>query len=144
MAYEDVGLANPNLLQRVVLAIQSAERLGFPEAHHILATIAIELCLSPKSNSAYIAITKALNDIEFNGTGGYDVPKHLKDNHYASVSKLGHTGYLYPHDFPNHWVNQQYLPKEIKDKKYYTCGNNEIEIKMNKILENRKKNEKVC
>lgn len=139
MAYEDVGLANPNLIQRVILGIQSAERLGFPEANHILATIAIELCLSPKSNSSYKAISQALYDIDHNGTGSYDIPKHLKDNHYASASKLGHSGYLYPHDYPNHWVKQNYLPQELINKKYYTYGNNEIEIKMNKILENRKK-----
>lgn len=142
MAYEDVGLANPNLIQRVILGIQSAEKLGFPEANHILATIAIELCLSPKSNSSYVAITKALNEIENEGTGSYDIPKHLKDTHYASASKLGHGNYLYPHDYENNWVKQSYLPKELINKKYYIHGNNEIEIKMNKILNNRKNNEK--
>lgn len=139
MAYEDVGLANPNLLSRVILAINSAERLGFPEANQILAATAIELCLSPKSNSAINAISNALSDINNNGTGTYDIPNHLKDTHYKSASKLGYGGYKYPHDYKNNWVKQEYLPKELKDIKYYKPGNNEIEIKMNKILNDRKK-----
>ncbi len=139
MAYEDIGLANPNLLSRVILAVNSAERLGFPEAHQILATTVIELCLSPKSNSAYNAISEAINDIDFNGAGTYDIPKHLKDTHYKSATKLGYGNYKYPHDYPNNWVKQEYLPKELKSKKYYKIGNNDIEIKMNEILEKRKK-----
>lgn len=139
MAYEDIGLANPNLLSRVILAINSAERLGFPEANQILATTVIELCMSPKSNSSYKAITKALLDIDENGIGTFDIPKHLKDTHYKSATKLGYGGYKYPHDYKNNWVQQDYLPNELKGKKYYEKANNEIELKMNKIWMDRKK-----
>lgn len=140
MAYEDIGLANPSLLSRVILAINSAERLGFPEANQILATTVIELCLSPKSNSAYMAISKALIDMD-DGLGSLDIPIHLKDTHYKSATKLGYGNYKYPHDYKNNWVKQQYLPKEIINKKYYIPSNNNIELKMNEILKERK-NEK--
>lgn len=139
MAYEDIGLANPNLLSRVILAINSAERLGFPEANQILSTTVIELCMSPKSNSSYKAISKALIDIDENGTGAFDIPKHLKDTHYKSASKLGYGGYKFPHDYKNNWIEQDYLPNELKGKKYYEKSNNEIELKMNKIWMDRKK-----
>lgn len=137
MAYEDVGLANPALLSRVILAIQSAERLGFPEAKQILATTAIELCLSPKSNSAYLAINHALADVNA-GFGALEIPIHLKDTHYASASKLGYVGYKYPHDYPNHWVQQQYLPKALINKKYYLAQDNPVEAKLNENLKQRK------
>lgn len=116
-AYEDIGLANPTLIARVVIATEAAIRVGFPEANQILSTTVIEMCLSPKSNSAYSAISKALLSLD-NGEI-YRVPNHLRDNHYKSHTKLGHTGYKYPHDFPKSWVDQQYLPNELKDKKYY-------------------------
>lgn len=141
MAYEDIGLANPSLLQRVILAINSAEKLGFPEANQVLAATAIEMCLSPKSNSAYLAISNAINDVE-NGMGNFDIPIHLKDTHYASAQKLGYGNYKFPHDYPNHWVKQQYLPKELIKKKYYFEQNNQIEKKMNDNLRERIKNEK--
>lgn len=136
MAYEDVGLANPNLVSRTKNAIDVAERLGFPEANQVLATIVLELCLSPKSNSAYLAITKALNDKRAS-----DIPNHLKDNHYKSHKKLGYGDYKYPHDYPFHWVQQDYLPKSLKDTKYYYSSKNDIELKMNQYWE-RIKNEK--
>ena len=139
MAYEDVGLANPNLLSRVILATNSAERLGFPEANQILADTVIELCLSPKSNSGINAITKALYDIDHNGTGNFDIPKHLKDTHYKSATKLGYGNYKYPHNYKNAWVKQEYLPKELKNVKYYVPNKNDIETKMNLSLEERKK-----
>lgn len=136
MAYEDIGLANPNLVSRTKNAIDVAERLGFPEAYQVLATITIELCLSPKSNSAYLAISNALKD---NRT--FDVPNHLKDNHYKSHKKLGYSGYKYPHDYPFNWVQQEYLPKNLKGTKYYYPSKNDIELKMNQYWE-RIKNEK--
>ncbi|WP_406602603.1 replication-associated recombination protein A [Metamycoplasma sualvi] len=136
MAYEDVGLANPNLISRTKNAIDVAERLGFPEAHQVLATIVIELCLSPKSNSAYLAISAALKD-----SRASDIPNHLKDNHYKSHKKLGYGDYKYPHDFPHHWVQQEYLPKSLKGTKYYHPSKNDIETKMNQYWE-RIKNEK--
>ncbi|WP_423799170.1 replication-associated recombination protein A [Neobacillus sp. SAB-20_R2A] len=118
IAYEDIGLANPQAGARTLAAIETAERLGFPEARIPLANAVIELCLSPKSNSAILAIDAALSDIQRGITG--DVPDHLKDAHYKGAKELGRgIGYKYPHDYENGWVPQQYLPDRIKNKQYY-------------------------
>ncbi|WP_097038600.1 replication-associated recombination protein A [Salinicoccus kekensis] len=118
IAYEDIGLANPQLATRTLNAIISAERLGFPEARIPLANAAIELALSPKSNSAYKSLDSALADIKKGKAG--TVPKHLKDGHYASAEKLGNAvGYKYPHNFPNNVVAQQYMPDTLKDRQYF-------------------------
>ncbi|WP_121611586.1 replication-associated recombination protein A [Mesobacillus foraminis] len=118
IAYEDVGLANPELCSRILPAIQSVERLGLPEGRIPLSVITIELCLSPKSNTAYKALDKAIDDIRNGRTG--EIPMHLRDAHYRGAEKLGHgVEYLYPHDYPNSWVNQDYLPSELKDRVYY-------------------------
>lgn len=108
IAYEDIGLANPSMGPKVDACINACERLGLPEARIPLAATVIELALSPKSNSAEMAIEAALNDIRSGNTG--NVPNHIKTN-----SK----DYLYPHSYPNGWVKQQYLPNQIKDRKYY-------------------------
>ncbi|WP_424162833.1 replication-associated recombination protein A [Bacillus amyloliquefaciens] len=118
IAYEDIGLASPQAGPRVLSAIQTAERIGFPEARIPLANAVIELCLSPKSNSAISAIDEALKDIRSGKIG--DVPKHLKDAHYKGAQELGRgIGYQYPHNFENGWVEQQYLPDPLKNKQYY-------------------------
>ncbi|MEC1336129.1 replication-associated recombination protein A [Bacillus velezensis] len=118
IAYEDIGLASPQAGSRVLSAIQTAERIGFPEARIPLANAVIELCLSPKSNSAISAVDEALKDIRTGKIG--DVPKHLKDAHYKGAQELGRgIGYQYPHDFENGWVEQQYLPDPLKNKQYY-------------------------
>ncbi|AOC91884.1 replication-associated recombination protein A [Bacillus sp. L381] len=118
IAYEDIGLASPQAGPRVLGAIQTAERIGFPEARIPLANAVIELCLSPKSNSAISAVDEALKDIRSGKIG--DVPKHLKDAHYKGAQELGRgIGYQYPHDFENGWVEQQYLPDPLKNKQYY-------------------------
>lgn len=118
IAYEDVGLANPQAGARTLAAIETAERIGFPEARIPLANAVIELCLSPKSNSAVIAIQAALEDIQKGIVG--EVPDHLKDAHYKGAKDLGRgIGYLYPHDYENGWVPQQYLPNKLKNKQYY-------------------------
>lgn len=118
IAYEDIGLANPPAAARTNLAIQAAERLGFPEGRIPLANAVIELCLSPKSNSAISAIDSALERINKGHYG--EVPDHLKDAHYQGAHKLGHgNDYLFPHDYPEDWVKQQYLPDPIKDDQYY-------------------------
>ncbi|MBZ5519884.1 replication-associated recombination protein A [Bacillus sp. KS1] len=118
IAYEDIGLASPQAGPRVLSAIQTAERIGFPEARIPLANAVIELCLSPKSNSAISAIDEALKDIRTGKIG--DVPKHLKDAHYKGAQEFGRgIGYQYPHDFENGWVEQQYLPDPLKNKQYY-------------------------
>ncbi|MBB1097983.1 replication-associated recombination protein A [Limosilactobacillus sp. STM2_1] len=117
-AYEDIGLANMPAVQRAITAIQVAERVGLPEARIPLADAVIELCLSPKSNSGITAIDEALSQVHQGGFG--DVPDHLKDAHYKGAAKLGHgVDYDFPHDYPQDWVAQQYLPDRIKDAQYY-------------------------
>ncbi|WP_409276313.1 replication-associated recombination protein A [Neobacillus sp. SCS-31] len=123
IAYEDVGLANPQAGARTLSAIETAERIGFPEARIPLANAVIELCLSPKSNSAIMAIDSALADIR-KGISG-EVPDHLKDAHYKGAKELGRgIDYLYPHDYESGWVRQKYLPDRIKNKKYYVPKKN--------------------
>lgn len=118
IAYEDIGLANPQAGGRTLQAIEASERLGFPEARIPLANAVVELCLSPKSNSAHTALDAALADVK-NGLSG-EVPPHLKDAHYIGAQKLGRgTDYLYPHNYENGWVKQQYLPDRLKNKVYY-------------------------
>ncbi|GIO27641.1 replication-associated recombination protein A [Ornithinibacillus bavariensis] len=118
IAYEDIGLANPQAGPRAVAAVEAAERLGFPEARIPLAVAIVELCLSPKSNSAYQALDAALADIRTGRSG--EIPNHLKDSHYVGAKSLGRgIDYKYPHDYPNGWVYQQYLPDAIKSKQYY-------------------------
>src|SRR5690625_3370944 len=122
IAYEDIGLANPQAGPRAIAAVEAAERVGFPEARIPLSVSIIELALSPKSNSAYKALDKALTDIRSGQTG--DIPSHLKDTHYSGAKKLGRgIRYKYPHDYESGWVKQQYLPNEIKNKLYYQPKN---------------------
>ncbi len=123
IAYEDIGLANPSMGPKVDAAINACERLGLPEAQIILANIVIELALSPKSNSAYLAIDAALNDIRLGNTG--NVPNHIKTTS---------PDYLYPHNYPNHFVKQQYLPDNLINKKYYIPNNNANERKLREIM----------
>lgn len=123
IAYEDIGLANPPAAARTVDAVTAAEKIGLPEGRIPLAVAVIDLCLSPKSNSAINAIDRALADINRGGYG--DVPAHLKDAHYQGAKILGHgTDYLYPHDYPHDWIPQQYLPNPIKNKSYYEPKDN--------------------
>jgi len=118
IAYEDIGLANPQAGPRAVAAVEAAERIGFPEARIPLSVAVVELALSPKSNSAYKALDAALQDIRTGVTG--QIPDHLKDAHYAGAAKLGHgKDYKYPHNYEGSWIKQQYLPNEIQAKKYY-------------------------
>ena len=122
IAYEDIGLANPAMGPKVMAAIHAAELVGLPGARIPLGTLVAEMALSPKSNSAHTALDEALADIE-NGTTG-NLPEHIKTN-----SPL----YKYPHDYPNAWVKQQYLPDNIKNKKYYKPKNNKYEDNLNKL-----------
>ncbi|HEC2173039.1 TPA: replication-associated recombination protein A [Staphylococcus delphini] len=119
ISYEDIGLASPGAGQRTLAAIESAERLGFPEARIPLSQAVIELCLSPKSNSAIRSIDAALSDIRKGHIG--QVPDYLKDGHYQGAKALGRAvGYQYPHNYPNGFVAQQYLPDLLKNRQYYT------------------------
>ncbi|MBM7544548.1 replication-associated recombination protein A [Periweissella beninensis] len=118
IAYEDIGLANPQLAARTLQATNTAEKIGLPEARIPLANIAIELALSPKSNSALIAIDAALNDLH--SYGNLAIPAHLKDAHYQGATKLGHgVHYKYPHNYQNDWIRQQYLPSKLKKQIYF-------------------------
>ncbi|MBC2172557.1 replication-associated recombination protein A [Listeria booriae] len=118
MAYEDVGLANPQAATHTLSAIHTAEKIGFPEARIPLANAVIELCLSPKSNSAISAIDAALADIRAGKSG--EVPDHLRDGHYSGAKELGRAiDYKYPHSYENAWVDQQYLPDRLLKAKYY-------------------------
>ena len=123
IAYEDIGLANPNMGPRVDACINACERLGLPEAKIPLAVMVIDLALSPKSNSAYMGLNLALQDIEKGNY--YSVPNHIKTNS---------PDYKYPHDYPNNWVNQEYLPPKLKNRKYYIPKNNKYENQLEKIM----------
>lgn len=122
IAYEDIGLANPGIGPRLDAAINAAERVGLPEARIPIAAIAVEMALSPKSNSTYLAIDAALNDIRKGNTG--NVPNHIKTSS---------TTYKYPHDYKNDWVMQEYLPENLKNTKYYHAKDNLIERNLNKV-----------
>ncbi len=128
IAYEDIGLANPSIGPKVMAAIHAAELVGLPEARIPLGTVVCEMALSPKSNSAHVALDLALNDIRMGNTG--NVPDHIKTS-----SKT----YKYPHNYPKSWVEQQYLPDNIKNKKYYTPKHNKYEDNLNYGHDNMKK-----
>lgn len=127
-ACEDVGLAYPQVIPIVKAAVDTAREVGLPEARIPLADAVILVATAPKSNSAYNAINEAMTDIE-RGIGG-DIPRQLQNKHFDgedAVVRGQH--YKYPHDYPNHYVNQQYLPDEIKNKQYYRFGTNKTEQK---------------
>lgn len=126
VASEDVGLAVPQAITITEACVSAALQLGFPEARIPLAQATIYLAQCPKSNSVINAIDLALADLDSIETG--DIPMHLKDAHYSGAAKLGRgLEYKYPHDYENNYVDQQYLPEPIKDRKYYTHGLNKNE-----------------
>lgn len=130
IVYEDIGLANPSMGPKVMAAIEASERLGMPEMCIPLGTVIIELCLSPKSNTGKLAIHAALSDIEQGNVG--NVPKHLKNTPDST--------YKYPHDYPNAFVKQQYLPDKIKNKEYYKGKNtSKYEMQLIEIYNKLKK-----
>lgn len=117
-ASEDVGVANPIAMLQAAAAATALETMGMPEARLPIAQAIIAVCESPKSNSVSAAVDAAMADAEKGGFG--PVPVHLRDTHYAGHSRIGSgEGYLYPHDFPGHWVQQEYMPPEVKGKTYY-------------------------
>ena len=143
-ASEDVGLANPQALQTAVSAAKAVEMIGMPEARIILSQAAIIVAVSPKSNSSYIAISKALHDVENKKTG--EIPMHLKNAVTDDMRKAGYgKNYKYAHDYNGNYVYQQYLPEEIKNTKYYKHSDNGYENKINewikKIRKGRLENE---
>lgn len=134
---EDIGLAYPNAIAVTKACVDSALQLGFPEARIPLSEAVLFLSGLPKSNSAICAIDEALADVRSGKAG--QVPLHLKDSHYQGASKLGRgDGYKYPHNYPNSYVKQQYLPDNLKNKKYYNPGNNKMEDAVRNYLDKLK------
>ena len=122
-ASEDVGLANPNALVIANNAIQAVHMVGMPEARIILSEAAIYVATSPKSNASYLAINKAIEDVKSRDTG--EVPMHIRNAPIEQMKSLGyHEGYKYPHDYPGHYVEQQYLPDKVLGTKYYIKDEN--------------------
>lgn len=136
-ASEDVGNADPQALQVAVAAAQAVERIGYPESNLILAQAATYVACAPKSN-ACCGIFDAQQTVR--ETGNLPVPTHLQDAHYKGAAKLGHgEGYIYPHDYPNHYVKQQYLPYELKGKTFYEPSDNGYEAKIKEHMKRIKK-----
>ncbi|MFS0786204.1 replication-associated recombination protein A [Shouchella sp. 1P09AA] len=138
IAYEDIGLANPQAGSRTLTAIEASERIGLPEARIPLANAVVELALSPKSNSAYKGIDAALAAIQEGGNA--TIPLHLKDAHYQGAKNLGRgTEYKYPHDYEGGWVKQQYLPDAFKAHSYYEPNrDNKFENALASLYDKRK------
>ena len=124
-ASEDVGMAYPQAALIVKACVDNALQLGLPEARLPLAQAAVLLATSPKSNSVYQGIAAAMADVKAGRVG--DIPRELQNVHADSAGLEREQGYLYPHDFPGHWVRQQYLPDELKNRKYYQYGDNKTE-----------------
>ncbi len=136
LASEDIGNASPQALSVATSAAQAVELIGMPEARIILAQATTFLATAPKSNASYLAIDRALSDIK-NGVI-HEVPKPLRDGHYKDAKSMGNSlGYLYPHDYPNHWVRQEYLPDEAK---YYQPSNQGYELRIKEKMKNNDKN----
>jgi len=128
-ASEDVGNADPNALVVATNASMAVERIGMPEAQIILSQAAAYVACAPKSNAACNAIFAAMQEVE--KSGNLPIPTHLQDAHYKGASKLGRgTGYKYAHDYPNHYVEQQYLPYELNGKEFYSPSGNGYEQKI--------------
>ena len=125
IAAEDVGLAYPQIIPIVNACVDMAFKLGMPEAAIPLADATVLMATSPKSNSAYLALHEAMADVKDGKGRGF--PRHLQNMHADSYSMEREQGYLYPHDYPNHWVQQQYLPDELVGTKYYEYGPNKVE-----------------
>lgn len=137
-ASEDIGLAYPAAASIVKACVDSALQVGLPEAQIPLSHAVLLLATAPKSNSAVLAISEAMRDIEAGDAG--EVPQHLKDAHYGGAKKLGRgITYMYPHDFANNYVKQEYLPDTLKGKKYYRPQNNKNETAIKNYWEKVKK-----
>jgi putative ATPase len=128
-ACEDVGLADPNALVVANAAFEAVIKVGMPEARIILSEAAIYVATAPKSNSAICAADDALEEIR--NSGSLPIPPHLQDAHYKGAAKLGHgLGYQYAHDFPNHYVKQQYLPYELDGREFFRPDGQGYEVKI--------------
>lgn len=127
IAYEDIGLANPGIGPKVIAAIEACERIGYPELQIPLGVIVTEMALSPKSNSGYSGIAAAISDINAGNVGR--IPEHIRTNSPT---------YKYPHNYPNYWVEQEYLPENLKGRKYYFPKRNKFETEMYKFNQSLK------
>ena len=136
-ASEDVGLAYPMAVPIVKACVDSALQLGMPEGRLPLAEAVLFLATAPKSNSSYNAIAAAMRDVKAGKLG--NIPRELQNVHADSAGQEREQGYLYPHDYPGHWVKQQYLPDLLKDKQYYLYGDNKIEQAAKKYWDEIKK-----
>lgn len=140
-AAEDVGMADPQALTVAVNASLAVERVGMPEAQIILSEAAMYVACAPKSNACVQAIGEAMSEVE--QTGNLPIPTHLQDAHYKGAAKLGHgTGYKYAHDYPNHYVEQQYLPYELNGKEFYHPSGNGYEVKIKEHMSRIKREAK--
>lgn len=136
-ASEDVGNADPMAIVVATSASLATERIGWPESQIILSQAALYVAMAPKSNTAYVGISKAMEYVQSHPNN--DIPDHLRDAHYKSAKKLGHgIGYIYPHDYPNHWVPQQYLPDAVTNESFYRSSQNGYEkeqvARLNRII----------
>ena len=137
-ASEDVGMAYPQIIPIVKAAVDTALQLGMPEARLPLVNAAVLIATAPKSNSAYMAYDRALSDI--NQGKGISVPRCLQNTHFdGEDAEVKGQNYKYPHNYKNHWVKQQYLPDDIKDRVYYVYGDNKFENTLKDYWEKIKK-----
>ncbi len=133
-ASEECGIADPRALEVAVAASLAVERVGMPESQIILANAACYVACAPKSNAASNGIFKAMDEVQ--QTGNLPIPSYLQDAHYAGAEKLGHgTGYKYAHDYPNHFVEQQYLPDKIKDHHFFDMSDVAYEGKLKRYYD---------
>ena len=133
-AAEDIGLANPNALLLANTCFDAVHKIGFPEARIILSEVTVYLATSPKSNSAYLAIDEALAEVK--KSGNLPVPLDIRNAPTSLMKSLGYgKGYKYPHDYPNHYVKQQYLPDALVGTTFWTPQDNEAELRIKQRLE---------
>ncbi|RJE91006.1 replication-associated recombination protein A [Paenibacillus sp. 1011MAR3C5] len=132
---EDIGLANPQAMVQAVTAMDAYHKIGWPEAKYNISQAILFAVESPKSNSTAVAIGNVMNAIERNGN--LEVPLHLRDTHYKGAAQLGHEGYKYPHDFPNHYVKQQYLPDPLAKASFYKATEQGMEEKIKQNQQRR-------
>jgi putative ATPase len=133
---EDIGLANPQAMPQALAAWDAYEKVGWPESRYIVAQAILYAVESPKSNAIPVALSRVQQSIEQHP--GAEVPLHLRDTHYQGAAKLGHQGYKYPHDYPGHYVNQQYLPEVMGAPTFYEPTEQGAEAKIRQIQSQRK------
>jgi len=134
---EDIGLANPQAMVQAVTAMDAYHKIGWPEAKYNIAQAILFAVESPKSNHTAAAIGRVMEAI--GGSGTMEVPLHLRDGHYSGSVQLGHTGYRYPHDYPGHYVEQQYLPDKLDGRHFYDASEMGMEDKIRQNQANRRK-----